>query len=68
MVTVFSKPTVGILSTGSELLADVCNSSTPERGKIRDCNRPMLMAAAAEDEIPAKDLGTQMTVIRGSTG
>ena len=53
-----SKPIVGILSTGSELVADELQNSSSNGGKIRDCNRPMLIAAAAEEQVVVKDLGT----------
>jgi len=39
-VNVSSKPLIGIISTGDEL---VPTSSIPERGQIRDVNTPMLM-------------------------
>ena len=42
-VNVSSKPLVGIISTGDEL---VPTSSLPERGQIRDVNTPLLFAAA----------------------
>lgn len=53
-INCFKKPLIGILSTGNELVE-------PEGGviggKIRDCNRPMLMAALSEHGFSATDLG-----------
>jgi len=44
-IDVFQKPTVGILSTGNEL---VNASAVPAQGQTRDCNRPMLQASLME--------------------
>lgn len=48
------RPAVGVLSTGSELAAD---GSAPRPGKIRDANRPALLAQLASDGFHAVDLG-----------
>ena len=57
-VTVSARPTVGVLSTGNELLQD-SNSSTPTPiGSIPDVNRPILLSLfSAFDNCHAIDLG-----------
>ena len=51
---VHPSPTVGVLSTGDEL---VTSSGALERGKIRDANRPTLLAQLRADGFGALDLG-----------
>ncbi|XP_074556443.1 molybdopterin biosynthesis protein CNX1 isoform X1 [Curcuma longa] len=55
LVKVYPRPTIGILSTGDELVepATKCLS----RGKIRDSNRAMLIAAAVQQNCKVVDLG-----------
>jgi molybdopterin molybdotransferase len=48
------RPAVGVLSTGDELAPDCC---TPGPGKIRDANRPALLAQLACDRFQPIDLG-----------
>ena len=48
------RPTVGVLSTGTELAA---SGAALEPGKIRDANRPALLAQLASDGFHAVDLG-----------
>jgi molybdenum cofactor synthesis domain-containing protein len=50
---VFPRPRVGVLSTGDELV----EAGPLEPGKIRDSNRPMLLALAREAGMDAIDLG-----------
>jgi molybdopterin molybdotransferase len=53
-VAVVPRPRVGVLSTGDELVS----GPVPLRpGQIRDANRPMLLALAAESGFEAVDLG-----------
>jgi len=53
-VEVRSKPVVGVISTGDELVEP---SKTPGRGQIRDVNTPMLVAVAQRFCALAKDYG-----------
>lgn len=53
-VRVFPRPRVGVLSTGDELV-DVAGPLP--LGKIRDSNRPALLATLAGDSFTAVDLG-----------
>jgi molybdopterin molybdotransferase len=53
-VLVHPSPTVGVLSTGDEL---VTSSGPLEPGKIRDANRPALLAQLQADGFGALDLG-----------
>jgi molybdopterin molybdotransferase len=53
--TVVPRPTVGILSTGDELVDD---DGPLQPGQIRETNRPTLVAAAAGFGVRAVDLGT----------
>jgi molybdenum cofactor synthesis domain-containing protein len=53
-VPVFPRPTVGVLSTGAELV-DGPGPLAP--GQIRDSNRPTLLALLAQSGFPAVDLG-----------
>ncbi|MCL7030722.1 hypothetical protein MKW94_007284 [Papaver nudicaule] len=55
MVKVFPSPTIAVLSTGDELVEPATGSLS--RGQIRDSNRPMLMAAAAQQHCKVLDLG-----------
>ncbi|XP_074296472.1 molybdopterin biosynthesis protein CNX1-like isoform X2 [Silene latifolia] len=55
MVKVFRTPTVGILSTGDELVEP--RTINLQRGQIRDSNRAMLLAAAVEQRCKVVDLG-----------
>jgi molybdenum cofactor synthesis domain-containing protein len=52
-VRAFPRPRVGVLSTGDELV----ESGPLAPGKIRDSNRPMLVALAREAGMDAVDLG-----------
>ncbi|KAJ0413802.1 hypothetical protein BJY00DRAFT_321568 [Aspergillus carlsbadensis] len=55
-VKVFKKPTVGVLSTGDELV----EHSDPRKlqgGQIRDSNRPSILSCLKSWGIPAVDLG-----------
>jgi molybdopterin molybdotransferase len=53
-VAVVPRPRVGVLSTGDELVS----GPVPLRpGQIRDANRPMLLAVAAQSGFEAVDLG-----------
>ena len=54
-VQAYRKPIVGVLSTGSELVD--CSSSGISAGKIRDSNRPMLLAMLREADVHVVDLG-----------
>lgn len=51
---VFRAPLVGVLSTGDEV---VDPEASPAPGQIRDCNRAMLLAAAAAAGAGTVDLG-----------
>ncbi|KAF0692496.1 Aste57867_16440 [Aphanomyces stellatus] len=53
-VSIFRKPVVGVLSTGSEL---VDASQSIHDGKIRDSNRPMLLAYMQQLGVETVDLG-----------
>jgi molybdenum cofactor synthesis domain-containing protein len=53
-VLVYPRPTVGVLSTGDELVTD---GSAPGPGQIRDANRPALLAQLACDGYQPVDLG-----------
>ena len=53
-VTAYPRPTVGVLSTGDEL---VDGPGPLAVGKIRDSNRPALLAQLREDGFQALDLG-----------
>uniref|UniRef100_K3XC11 MoaB/Mog domain-containing protein n=1 Tax=Globisporangium ultimum (strain ATCC 200006 / CBS 805.95 / DAOM BR144) TaxID=431595 RepID=K3XC11_GLOUD len=48
------RPTVGVLSTGSELVEAFAAAATP--GKIRDSNRPMLLSLVSEWDVDTIDL------------
>jgi gephyrin len=54
-VSVHRKPHVAVLSTGDEVMEPSVSVLTP--GKIRDANRAMLLAAAAETGAKVTDLG-----------
>jgi len=54
-VRVHPRPRAGVISTGDEL---VTGPGPLAPGKIRDSNRPALLAALAEDGFEAVDLGT----------
>jgi gephyrin len=56
MVQVFRRPKVAIASTGDELV-DPVEGSVLGRGQIRDSNRAMLLAAAAQQQCEVVDLG-----------
>lgn len=53
-VPVVPRPRVGVISTGDEL---VVPPRRPQRGQVRDSNRPMLLAAVAEAGCTPVDLG-----------
>jgi molybdopterin molybdotransferase len=53
-VSVVNRPTVAVLATGDEL---VDAGETPEAGKIRNSNGPMLLALAARANATPVDLG-----------
>ncbi|XP_048504321.1 molybdopterin biosynthesis protein CNX1 isoform X2 [Beta vulgaris subsp. vulgaris] len=55
MVKVFRTPTIGVLSTGDELVEPTTRSLGC--GQIRDSNRAMLLAAAVEQNCSIVDLG-----------
>ncbi|XVF05012.1 hypothetical protein REPUB_Repub05bG0134400 [Reevesia pubescens] len=55
MVKVQPTPTIAILSTGDELVEPTTGSLS--RGQIRDSNRAMLLAAAAQQQCTVLDLG-----------
>ncbi|XP_065030853.1 molybdopterin biosynthesis protein CNX1-like isoform X1 [Musa acuminata AAA Group] len=55
IVKVYPRPTVGVLSTGDELVEP--ETKYLSRGQIRDSNRAMLMAAATQQHCKAVDLG-----------
>ncbi|KAK5830439.1 hypothetical protein PVK06_014233 [Gossypium arboreum] len=55
MVKVQPTPTIAVLSTGDELVEPTVGSLS--RGKIRDSNRAMLLAAAAQEQCTVRDLG-----------
>lgn len=54
-VKVYRTPTIGVLSTGDELVEPT--TKYLGRGQIRDSNRPMLLAAAVQQSCGAVDLG-----------
>jgi gephyrin len=54
-VVVRKKPIVGVMSTGDELVD--ATSESPSEWKIRDSNRPMLLAAAGTAGAEILDLG-----------
>ncbi|MCO5550408.1 hypothetical protein L7F22_003892 [Adiantum nelumboides] len=54
-VKVFPKPIVAVLSTGDELVDSTVGCL--QRGQIRDSNRAMLLAAAAQHKCEILDLG-----------
>ncbi|KAL3474735.1 hypothetical protein BJX99DRAFT_174316 [Aspergillus californicus] len=56
MVKVFKKPTVGVLSTGDELV-EHNDPRTLQGGQIRDSNRPSILSCLKSWGIPAVDLG-----------
>jgi molybdopterin molybdotransferase len=53
-VAVHPRPTVGVLSTGDEVVPP---EAVPDPGEIRDSNRPALLAALEGDGFRALDLG-----------
>ncbi|KAE8731581.1 Molybdopterin biosynthesis protein CNX1 [Hibiscus syriacus] len=55
MVKVQPTPTIAVLSTGDELVEPTTGSLS--RGQIRDSNRAMLLAAAAQQQCTVLDLG-----------
>ncbi|OVA02942.1 Molybdopterin binding domain [Macleaya cordata] len=55
MVKVYPSPTIAVLSTGDELVEPTTGYLS--RGQIRDSNRAMLMAAAAQQHCKVLDLG-----------
>jgi molybdenum cofactor synthesis domain-containing protein len=54
-VVVHPRPRVGVLSTGNEL-SDATESLLP--GRIRDSNRPSLLASLAQSDFESVDLGS----------
>ncbi|KAL7614531.1 hypothetical protein Lser_V15G05928 [Lactuca serriola] len=54
-VKVYPTPTIGVLSTGDELVEPTNESLS--RGKIRDSNRAMILAAAIQQKCKVVDLG-----------
>ncbi|KAL4869254.1 hypothetical protein BDV12DRAFT_168167 [Aspergillus spectabilis] len=55
-VKVFKKPTVGVLSTGDELV-EHNDPRTLQGGQIRDSNRPSILSCLRSWGVPAVDLG-----------
>ncbi|KAL4789248.1 hypothetical protein BDV19DRAFT_33334 [Aspergillus venezuelensis] len=55
-VKVFKKPTVGVLSTGDELV-EHDDTRTLQGGQIRDSNRPSILSCLKSWGIPTVDLG-----------
>ncbi|KAL9258047.1 Molybdopterin biosynthesis protein CNX1-like protein [Drosera capensis] len=55
MVKVYRNPTIGVLSTGDELVEPTTQKLG--RGQIRDSNRSMLLAAAVQQNCKIFDLG-----------
>ena len=55
-VSVRRRPLVAVLSTGDEVV-DGFSGARPGFGQVRDANRPMLLAAAAEAGAEVLDLG-----------
>lgn len=55
-VKVFKKPTVGVLSTGDELV-EHDDPKSLQGGQIRDSNRPSILSCLKSWGIPAVDLG-----------
>ncbi|KAK6926455.1 MoeA, C-terminal, domain IV [Dillenia turbinata] len=55
MVKVYPAPTIGVLSTGDELVEPTTSSLS--WGQIRDSNRAMLLAAAIQHHCKVLDLG-----------
>ena len=55
-VNVYRKPTIGVLSTGDEIIPHTRPKSL-QLGEVRDCNRPTLMAAVSGWGYEAVDLG-----------
>ncbi|ETW09219.1 hypothetical protein, variant 11 [Aphanomyces invadans] len=56
-VPIYKIPVVGVLSTGSELV-DATDAAGIRGGKIRDSNRPMLLAYMQQLHVKTVDLGT----------
>jgi gephyrin len=55
-VSVYKKPTIGVLSTGDEIIKH--NRPGPLRpGEVRDCNRPTILAAVESWGFETTDLG-----------
>ncbi|RHZ11218.1 hypothetical protein DYB26_011790 [Aphanomyces astaci] len=55
-VSIYRTPVVGVLSTGSELV-DATDAAGIRGGKIRDSNRPMLLAYMQQLRVETVDLG-----------
>ncbi|KAG5566415.1 hypothetical protein RHGRI_002104 [Rhododendron griersonianum] len=55
IVKVYPSPTIAVLSTGDELVEPT--TANLSRGQIRDSNRAMLLAAAAQQQCKVVDLG-----------
>ncbi|PTU24995.1 hypothetical protein P175DRAFT_0471724, partial [Aspergillus ochraceoroseus IBT 24754] len=55
-VKIFKKPTVGVLSTGDELV-EYNDPKTLQGGQIRDSNRPSLLSCLESWGFPTVDLG-----------
>ncbi|KAL2316957.1 hypothetical protein Fmac_030833 [Flemingia macrophylla] len=55
MVKVYPTPTIGVLSTGDELVEP--STGHLGRGQIRDSNRAMLLAAAVQHQCKVMDFG-----------
>ncbi|KAH7862116.1 hypothetical protein Vadar_000157 [Vaccinium darrowii] len=55
IVKVYPSPTIAVLSTGDELVEPT--TANLSRGQIRDSNRSMLLAAAAQQQCKVVDLG-----------
>ena len=55
-VTVYKKPSIGVLSTGDEIVTHD-RADSLRMGEVRDCNRPTLMAAVRGWGYEVVDLG-----------
>jgi len=61
-VLCYPVPVVGVMSTGDELV-NASGGAVPTGSQIRDCNRPMLLAAFKRDGYGTRDLGIVQDVV-----